>query len=90
MSRSKRKAPFFPRTTSVSEKDDKRLAHRKERAYARDALGQLDHEEEIEPYTEHPRSGQWVFDKDGKTYDPASSKKNDPSNISFYSRANWV
>jgi hypothetical protein len=52
-------------TSAQSEKDDKRLAHRSERAMVRDALA---HEREPGRV---PRSAGWDFAKDGKQrFDP--------------------
>ena len=75
MSRSKRKTPIFPRTGEQSEKDDKRRAHRKERARVRDELTHLDSDGVVEPHGDHPRHGQWNFGKDGKVYDPEADGK---------------
>jgi hypothetical protein len=58
MSRSRRKNPVTGFTTATSEKEDKRLDHRAERAAVRDALAH-----QVEP-PRRPR-GQY-FDKDGK------------------------
>ena len=58
MSRSRRKTPVCGITTARSDKEDKRLNHRAERAAVRDALAH-----HADP-PRHPR-GQY-FDKDGK------------------------
>lgn len=65
MSRSRRHTPVHGHTTARSEKDDKRIAHSRERAMVRDALAH-----EREP-TRLPRDGAWEFSKDGKSrFDP--------------------
>jgi hypothetical protein len=64
MSRSRRRNPFCGITTARSDKEDKRMDHRAERAAVRDSLA---HHREPDP---RPR-GQY-FDKDGKQrFDPA-------------------
>ena len=65
MSRSLRKTPVRGWTMAQSEKDDKRIAHGRERAMVRDAIA---HQREPGPT---PRNGKWEFAKDGKTrFDP--------------------
>jgi hypothetical protein len=63
MSRSRRKTPITGITTARSDKQDKRLDHRAERAAVRDALAHA------QDPPRHPR-GQY-FEKDGKQrFDP--------------------
>ena len=71
MARSKRKSPIFPITSTTSEKDDKRLAARRERVRVTALLSthQASVDDfELTDYCWHPRAGQWVFGKDGKYY----------------------
>ena len=71
MTHSKRKTPKFPVTCSESEKDDKRLAARRERARITSKLSVHAASEpdfDLTEYRWHPREGQWVFAKDGKYY----------------------
>jgi hypothetical protein len=70
MSRSRRHTPKFGMTTATSEKDDKTRAHRRVRragkAAMTDATTEMDN---VTPAkTEHPRSGRWIFAKDGKRW----------------------
>jgi hypothetical protein len=69
MSRSRRKLPFSGITTATSEKEDKRLANRKERRFNRQTLcatadeTRLRHKREV--------GNPWLFAKDGKSrFDP--------------------
>ena len=71
MSRSRRKLPFIGITTAVSEKEDKRIANRKERRFNRQILHTtvddtlLRHKCEV--------GNPWLFAKDGKIrFDPKS------------------
>lgn len=66
MTRSTRHTPIFGITTSPSEKDDKRRAHRVERCRVRTTIT-ADPEAELDGL-EHPRSGGWAFAKDGKRW----------------------
>ena len=66
MSRSKRKNPICGITTAVSEKEDKRKWHRKNRKKVNSLLDIEDYDElELESY--YKRDGNWSFSKDGKT-----------------------
>jgi hypothetical protein len=71
MTHSKRKTPKFSMTNAASEKDDKRLAARRERVritarLSAHAVAEPDFD--LTEYRWHPREGQWVFAKDGKYY----------------------
>ena len=69
MTRSRRKTPVLPMTAAESEKDDKRIASRKERSRITAHLtveAAADGEFDIEDFAAHPRSGQWTFSKDGR------------------------
>lgn len=71
MSHSKRKSPILPITNVKSEKDDKRLASRRERMRVTSLLSNhqaVDPDFDLSEYCWHPRRGQWVFGKDGKFY----------------------
>jgi hypothetical protein len=68
MTRSRRKTPILPMTAAESEKDDKRIASRKERSRVTAGLtvqAAADGEFDFEEFGLHPRSGQWTFSKDG-------------------------
>lgn len=67
MSRSRRKNPMTGWTNARTEKDDKRLAHRKFRQREREAI----HRGEDPPEDLKEVSDIWDFDKDGKQiFDP--------------------
>jgi hypothetical protein len=69
MSRSRRKLPFIGITTAVSEKEDKRIANRKERRLNREML----HSPVEDTLLCHKREvgNPWLFAKDGKSrFDP--------------------
>jgi hypothetical protein len=66
VSRSSRKTPKLGFSNSVSEKDDKIEAHRKQRRAARQALQAGRESDDIT--SEHKRSGGWTFAKDGKRW----------------------
>ena len=65
MSRSHRKSPCLGNTTARSEKGDKQLAHRRERAHQRQLLAR---DPDGPPFAGHPRSGGWTFSKDGRRW----------------------
>ncbi len=72
MSRSKRKTKITGITTATSEKEDKRCANRKFRRIVRQKLTSgnilvLPKLREL--------SDVWIFEKDGKTYNPNMSEK---------------
>ena len=69
MSRSRRKLPFIGITTAVSEKEDKRIANRKERRINRNIL----HTTVDDTLLRNKREvgNPWLFAKDGKSrFDP--------------------
>jgi hypothetical protein len=68
MSRSRRNTPIVGLATSASEKTDKVMAHRRLRHAAKIAADAAAHDGDDTPRaeSEHPRSGQWTFAKDGK------------------------
>lgn len=69
MSRSRRKTPILPMTAAESEKDDKRIAARRERSRIVAHLtvpAAANEDFDIEAFAAHPRSGQWTFSKDGR------------------------
>jgi|GraSoiStandDraft_4_1057263.scaffolds.fasta_scaffold1884296_2 hypothetical protein len=70
MSRSRRSTPIVGLTTSASEKTDKVMAHRRLRHAVKTAVAATVREDGDAPTaeTEHPRSGQWTFAKDGKRW----------------------
>ncbi len=71
MSRSLRHTPIVPRTNVETEKDEKRLAHQRERKWLHDHLTlQAATMEDFEPelYHLHPRAGRADFGKDGKEF----------------------
>jgi hypothetical protein len=71
MTHSTRRAYIFPLTNSESEKDDKRLGARRERARVKAKLSARAASEpdfDLSEFCWHPREGQWVFAKDGKYY----------------------
>lgn len=71
MSRSKRKIPIRGVTKALSEKRDKRLAHRRWRRSIKLSIKQ---EEEVFPLLREI-SDVWDFAKDGKVYDPSLPEK---------------
>ena len=71
MTRSKRKTPKLAITGAESEKDDKRIAARRERARITSLLSVHAASEpdfDLAEHGEHPSHGHWVFAKDGKYY----------------------
>jgi hypothetical protein len=71
MSRSRRHMPIIGNTSSKSEKDDKQRAAMRERKRMNDVTKPhlaADADFEIARFAEHPRSGGWIFGKDGKHY----------------------
>ena len=71
MSNSRRHTPIAGITCAKSDKEDKRLASKR----VRKNLGNLlqphlarDPDFDLVDYDEHPRSGGWLFSKDGKVY----------------------
>ena len=71
MSRSRRHIPIMGITNSKSEKDDKQRASMRERKRIKDQIKpHVANTEDFDvvAYVSHPRSGQWVFAKDGKIY----------------------
>lgn len=69
MSRSFRKTPVLGRTKATSEKADKVMAHRRERAHVRTALTSAADLEAVQLSDKaHANSNVWDFAKDGKRY----------------------
>ena len=71
MSRSHRHKPIMGITNSKSEKDDKQRASMRERKKMKDRIKThlaADEDFDVVNYAAHPRSGQWMFAKDGKFY----------------------
>jgi hypothetical protein len=70
MSRSRRKTPKIAMTTALSEKADKVEAHRRTRHAVKVAVQATAQqgEDAVVAESEHPRSGQWRFAKDGKRW----------------------
>jgi hypothetical protein len=71
MSRSRRKTPKLAITCAESEKDDTRIAARRERARVTSRLSAHAASEpdfDLIEHGEHPSHGHWVFAKDGKYY----------------------
>ena len=66
MTRSRKKTPIVSVTAAESEKDDKLLAHRRERKRVRDVL-QVEADPDVLPHS-HDVSDPWVMAKDGKVY----------------------
>ena len=80
MTRSKRKTPKLAITCAESEKDDKRIAARRERARITSKLSVHATSEpdfDLFEHGEHPRTGHWVFAKDGKYYAGANLSADD-------------
>jgi hypothetical protein len=80
MTRSKRKTPKLAITGAESEKDDKRIAARRERARITSKLSVHAASEpdfDLFEHGEHPRTGHWVFAKDGKYYAGANLSADD-------------
>jgi hypothetical protein len=74
MSHSRRNTPIRGITSSESERQDKQLAHRRERRRIR-AVVQLKPDAEVLPHTRE-LSNPWAMAKDGKTrFDPAKYPK---------------
>ena len=71
MARSTRRSHIFPLTNTETEKDDKRLAARRERTRVKAKLSAHTASKpdfDLSEFCRHPREGQWVFSKDGKYY----------------------
>ena len=73
MSRSRRKTPIVGMTTSESEKEDKQRASRRARHALKRAVHSAVHTgvtDNVAPLTRghHPKSGRWIFAKDGKQW----------------------
>jgi hypothetical protein len=69
MTRSVRQNPFVPNATNESEKNDKRLAHMRERKWIHDHLtpsAATKEDFDIPTFHEHPKSGRDLFAKHGK------------------------
>jgi hypothetical protein len=66
MTRSRKKAPFTPISSSTSEKADKVMAHRKERRTVRTLLA-VKPDVEVLPHRREI-SNVWAYAKDGKRY----------------------
>ena len=76
MSRSVRKKPIMGWTTCRSEKDDKRIWHRRWRAHERTALASspLDDEDSALPESVNQLSNVWNMGKVGRQYWPLSKQ----------------
>lgn len=71
MTRSMRHTPIVPVTKNETEKNDKRLAHQRERKWLHDHLNPqtaADEDFEIARFYHHPREGRETFSKDGKQF----------------------
>jgi hypothetical protein len=69
MTRSLRQNPFIANSSHESEKNDKRLAHQRERKWINDHLRPEEagtDDFDIVTFHEHPRSGRHFFAKHGK------------------------
>jgi hypothetical protein len=69
MTRSVRQNPFIANSSHESEKNDKRLAHQRERKWIHDHLSPeaaTDDDFDIVTFHEHPKSGRHLFAKHGK------------------------
>jgi hypothetical protein len=69
MTRSVRQNPFVPNIAHDSEKNDKRLAHQRERKWIHDHLtpqAAAVEDFDIVSFHEHPKSGRDLFAKHGK------------------------
>lgn len=77
MSRSVRKKPIMGWTTCRSEKDDKRIWHRRWRAHERTGLTStpLDDEDSGLPVSVNQLSNVWDMEKDGRQYWPLDKQK---------------
>ena len=74
MSRSRKKSPFIPVTTSSSEKDDKKVANRRDRRTNRVILANTNDEAKLN--NRRTVSDAWTFSKDGKRrIDPEENAK---------------
>jgi hypothetical protein len=81
MSRSLRHSPIVPIAKIESEKDEKRLAHQRERKWLHDHLNPqtaTTEDFEIEAFKEHPHSGRIMFSKDGKEFIGSRARFEDP------------
>jgi hypothetical protein len=71
MTRSMRHSPIVPRSNIETEKDEKKLAHQRERKWLHDHLNPqtASHEDfDLVDYHEHPKAGRDSFGKDGKEF----------------------
>lgn len=75
VSRSKRKTPVCGNTTSVSEKEDKQIWHRRWRRNERQNIKCLSDFETYQPLSHKVASNVWDFDKDGKHWFGAMSDR---------------
>jgi hypothetical protein len=69
MTRSVRQNPFIANSSHESEKNDKKLAHQRERKWIHDHLttqAATTEDFDIVSFHEHPKSGRGVFAKHGK------------------------
>jgi hypothetical protein len=80
MSRSTRHTPLVPVTNMESEKNEKRLAHQRERKWLHDHLKPnlaVVEDFDIVNYHEHPHSGSDSFAKQGKEFVSAAAARED-------------
>jgi hypothetical protein len=71
MARSLRHTPIVPRANIPTEKDEKKLAHQRERKWVHDHLtlqAATVEDFELVKFHEHPRGGREMFAKDGKEF----------------------
>ncbi len=69
MSRSHKKNPFCGNTKAMSEKQDKRIANRRDRRINKEILNQTQDESKL--LSKKSTSNEWSMDKDGKhRFDP--------------------
>jgi hypothetical protein len=80
MTRSVRQTPFLPNSAHESEKNDKQLAHQRERKWIKDHLHpeHVNEDFDLAAPHEHPKSGRDSFAKKGKALaqgEPSARRK---------------
>jgi hypothetical protein len=71
MARSLRHTPIVPRANIDTEKDEKRMAHHRERKWVHDHLNPQNattEDFELKSHHLHPKAGRETFSKDGKEF----------------------
>jgi hypothetical protein len=71
MARSVRHTPIVPIANSETEKDDKKIAHQRERKWVHDHLtlqAATTEDFELDKFHGHPKAGRAEFSKDGKQF----------------------